>query len=242
MTQPARRTDAPLWLALLLCLAATGCVRVYQPMSGLNRPVVVDPQAANFRDVRLSVYCVPGDVVNARQAGVLCQNVGALFENQGAAVTTYTRGRLELAGDDDELAGTPDAEGSAPTDLALELRSRLVHEAVDPLSWVFCLMTSTLLPAVSESTFAIDTEVRDGTGFLLARETLQGRLVERFGIGTWAVNRVADLTWRSDDEKLTQDAANHDLSDDLYRQLSQILFNARMQWEVLQAANPGTGP
>ena len=39
---------------------------------------------------------------------------------------------------------------------------------------------------------------------------------------------------RDEDETLGDDAAYKDLSNDLYGQLSQMVFNAEMQWRVLQ--------
>ena len=232
---------------------ASGCLHVYQPMSGLHDPVVIDPQQPNFQDVRLTVYCAPGDHLNAEETRTLCRRVGTLFENQGAVVLTYTRNRLQVeqAREEEEAAlaaseseseseGAVDATGvsrgtdEAPTDLVLELRSRQTHAASDPVSWVLCAGSFTLVPGVTESSFATDVVIRDGTGFLLARDTLEGRLVRYFGVGSWATNRIVDLLWREDEDELTGDAVNQDLSADLYSQLSQLLFNAKMQWQVRQ--------
>lgn len=211
-------------------------------MSGLHRPAVINPQLANFQDVRLTVRCVPGGLLNPQEAGALCQKVGVLFENQGALVTTTTseHGGLEDTGlSADEGAEDSDDDGEdgeeiEPADLTLELRARELHQANHLLSWVLCLSTFTVVPGVVESTFAQDVIIRDGTGFLLVRDSLEGRLVERFGVGSWLSNKLLDLTARDDREKITGDAVNHDLSNDLYRQLSQLLFNAKMQWQVLQ--------
>lgn len=226
--------------ALALLSGATGCVHVYQPISGLHRPVVVDPQAANFPDLRLTVVCLPSDYVTPGEARLLCQRVGKLFENQGARVTTLT---TNLRVGDDVAAEDPVEGGGAvaaepTTDLVLELRARRLHTNNNPLSWVVCFATATLVPAVTENTFAQDVVIRDGTGFLLVSDTLQGRLVRTFGLGTWAGNKLADLFWRAKEDELSGDAAHHDLSADLYRQLSQLVLNAQMRWRVLQEATP----
>ena len=220
-----------------MMLGGTGCVQIYQPMSGLHRPVIVDTQAPNFTDVRMTVFCAPGELVSAQEAGVLCDRVRTLFENQGATVRAITSAQ-QLT--DDPLIDTvrPQAairrEKVPDTDLYMELRSRLIHESDDSLSWALCYLTFTLVPAVTESTFAQDVTIRDGTGFLLVQDTLQGRLIRRFGAGAWAANKVLNLLVRSEEDKLTEETAGQDLSEDLYRQLSQLAFNAKMQWQVLQ--------
>lgn len=237
-------------LSLAFLVVAPGCtVHVYQPLSGLHRPVVVDPQAPNLEDVRLHVVCPPGDFVSPSEARMLCERVGKLFEIQGARVTTATDRPLG----DPELGESPSVEGAeagnvaaAPTtDLVLELRAHELHTANDTLSWVLCFATGTLVPAYTESTFAQDVVVRDGTGFLLVSDRLEGRIVRSFGLGTWAGNGLADLVWRKKEDELTGKAANADLSADLYGQLSQLVFNARMRWQVLREATPdgrATGP
>lgn len=220
----------PTWPALWLALAGTpGCVvRFYQPMSTLVQPVVVDPQAVNFPDLALDVRCVPGDALDLTAASRLCRNVRLLFEQQGAQVTTGTtpRGATSDADLEDD-AGPP-----RPIRLTLELRARVVHRATDPLSWIVCLGTFTVVPAVSEYTFAQDIVIRDETGFLLADESLRGRLVTRSGAGVWLGNHLLDLT-RPRDARVTGNAASVDLSTDLYGQLSQLVFNAQLQAQVL---------
>lgn len=222
-----------LWVSMLL----SGCmVRTYHPMSGLHRPTVVDPQAPNFQDVDLTIRCLPGDALTRQGAQRLCQRVGTLFENQGARVTTTT-----LAGEDpgEALDREDQVEESTPrSDLTMVLSAREIDRNNHPLSYAMCVVTFTLVPWVRESTFAQDVEIRDGTGFLLLRDSLQGRTVEYFGLGTWAGHQLLDLT-KEKDERLSGEAANQDLSDDLYKQLSQLAFNAKMHWKVLQEAGDG---
>jgi len=210
-------------------------VHVYQPLSGLHDPRVVDPTAVNLPDVHLSIYCVPGELVNAAEARELCRQTGLLFEQQGATVTTWIRG-WRIQAEEDALEADDDA---VRTDLTLELRSRQVHKASNTVSWALSIVSLSIVPAVRESTFAQEIEVRDGTGFLLASETLQGRVVERYGVGVWAGNKFLDWAFREDADHLSGDVAKEDLSEDLYGQLSQIVFDARMRWEVQQdAAGP----
>ena len=214
-------------------------MHVYEPLSGLHRPIVIDTGLANFQDLRLAIYCPPGDLLNPSEAASLCRNVGTLFENQGASVTTAILDYRLLA--EDPVEGTDDP--APTTDLILELRARELHQSNNPVSWLLCLWTFTLVPAVSESTFAQEVVIRDGSGALISSDTLQGRIVRRFGVGTWGVNKVLDLGWREPEDELTGDAAKRDLSQDLYQQLSQLVFNAKMRWEVSQRGTvvPGGG-
>ena len=54
----------------------------------------------------------------------------------------------------------------------------------------------------------------------------------------WLGNRILDRLIREDADEVTRDAAKNDLSDDLYRQLSQMVYNAKVQWQLLQEASP----
>lgn len=225
---------------LALALGASGCTHVYQPLSGLHRPIVIDPDVANFQDLRLTVYCPPGDLLGPAEAASLCRMVGLLFENQGAQVTTSTRDRRLV---DEEAQALGEGEAAAPrADLVLELRARQLSHRNDPLRWILCYGTLSLVPAVTETTFAQDVTIRDGSGFLLLSDTLKGRIVRRFGVGTWAGNKLLDLVWRDpEDEIVGSDKAGRDLSADLYGQLSQLMFNAEMRWKVLQQVPPVSG-
>ncbi len=213
-------------------------MHVYQPMTGFHGPVVVDPQAPNFEGMALTVFCDRGDLLTAAEAKSLCRNVGTLFEIQGAQVTTYTSGEQLYAFD---VGGTDTSEAQETdepvADLTLELTSRKLHVANDPVSWALFLMSATVVPAVTESSFAVDVVVRDEHGFVLVSDSLQGRLVRRLGVGAWGTNKVLDWFWREEEDRIANsEAAHEDLSEDLYGQLSQLTFNARMQWEVLSGA------
>ena len=231
------RTCSALALGLAL-LGAPGCVHVYQPLSGLHRPIVVDPQALNFTDLRLTVVCPAGALVARSEARMLCDKVGKLFENQGARVTTITdRGVYGREPEEDPAEPDPVVDAST-TDLVLELRANELHTTNDALSWVLCLGTGTLVPAYTESTFAQDVVIRDGTGFLLVSDRLEGRIVRTFGLGAWAGNTFLDLVWRKKEDELNAKAVYADVSADLYGQLSQLVLNAKMRWQVLEEATP----
>lgn len=235
-TSPAISRIAAVIVAAVLAVVQVGCVHTYQPISGLHRPVVVDVTAPNLEGVALTVVCHPGDWMNSGEARLLCERVGRLFENQGAQVVTVVPGRRSR---DEEVGDTEiDEEKPPTTDLVLELRTRRLHTSNDPLTWVACFATATLLPAVTENTFAQDVVVKDATGFLLATDSLQGRLVRTFGVGPWLGHKIADRFWRRKEEEIGGDAAHRDLSADFYGQMSQVVFNATMRWRVLQEATP----
>ncbi len=226
------RAGAVLSTVLLagLLAGASGCVQVYQPLAGLHTPAVIDPQAPNFEGMALQVRCLPGELLTDAEAASLCQKVGTLFENQGARVTTDSGFGGLL--DDDEVGGE--------ADLILELRARELSSSNDLLLWSLCIASFTVVPAVTETSFAQDVTIRDGGGALLYRESLQGRLVRRFGAGVWAGNAALNL-FRDEADKITRDSAAAQLSGDLYLQLSQLTWNARVRREMLQQAAPGAG-
>jgi hypothetical protein len=205
-------------------------------MSGLHRPVVVDPTLPNFDDVQLDVHCIPAGLLSGQEASALCAKVGTLFENQGARVRTHvSEGREDDEGFEIDEEGEGTASDVPRTALSVVLRAREVHSSNDPLSWAFCFASFTLVPAITESTFAQEITIRDGSGSLLLSDTLEGRLVRRFGFGPWAGNAIADLL-RAEDDKLSGERASRALSDDLYTQLSQLVFNAKLHAQVLQEA------
>ena len=218
----------------------TGCVRTYQPLAGLHDPRVVDPSQPNFQDVRLDVYCVPDKDFKMSEALVLCQRVAVLFENQGAVVETYAQDPLLQAGDGG-LEG-PGSGGGGPADLVVELRTEQVQSGYNPVSYTLAWATITLVPAVREASFTQKVTVRAPSGFLLARSTFRGKVVERFGVGTWVGNKTLDLLVREpEDELAREDSAGRDLSADLYGQLSQVVFNAHLRMDALRLQAPVSG-
>ena len=227
-----------------MLLAAPACVRVYHPLRGLADPVVVDTTRPNLDDARISVHCIPGGMLSVGQANQLCRKVQTLFENQGAEVSTVTDAYRrpddpfaapDAAGDDDDDPGDEeDEEDDRRTELTLEIRAEQVHRDDHALSWVAWTLTATLAPGVTERTFAQEVTVRDPDGFLLATRTLEGRTVRRSGAGVWLGNKLADWWWREDDDKLTAENMDRDLSHDLYGHMSQLVFDAKLKQQVLE--------
>jgi len=218
--------------ALGCLLALSACVRSYQPLTGLHDPVVVDPTMRNFPDMRLHVYCVPGKGLKPAQASILCQRMAVLFENQGASVQTFIEDPA-LGGADAGLAPGTD-ETARAADLVLELEVEAVLKRSHPITYAMCWFSFSIVPMVRETTFTQRVVVRDASGFLLASDRYRGRLVERFGAGVWTGNWILDKFTREPEDRLTGEAASNDLSADLYGQLTQLVFNARLRREALQ--------
>lgn len=234
-----------LGLAALLVGLGTGCVHYYQPLEGLNTPVVVDTTALNFTDLALTVHCVPstglppdGEIKRGIHSA-MCRKVVTLFENQGAVVTLVeTEG---LAGDAYSRMEEEEASAERETDLILELRPQHTVVPNNNLSWVLFYASASILPAVSETPMALEVIVRDEGGFLLAQERLEGRVVRHAGFGAWASNALANKTWRNDSDKRDSETASREFSEDFYGQLSQIVLNASMQWRIMQQPVAGRG-
>lgn len=213
------------YVPCLLAMLSSGCVTVYQPLVSLQRPVAVDPQLANFEGQRMLVRCIPGDYLQPGDADQLCRNVRSLFTKQGAQVEV----EVPRPG-----ASARDEQGGPKADLIIHLKARLVHEENSAILWTLSGLTLTLVPAITEFTFAQDVTILDSSGFQLASATLQGRFVRYCGIGLWAVNSALDLLVRPEAEELTGDAPKKDFSRDFHGQLSQLAFNARMRSSVMR--------
>jgi hypothetical protein len=223
-------------------LAAPGCVvQVYEPLSGLHRPTVIDARQPNFTDTRLMVHCLHGGLLSDAEAGSLCDKVRTLFVNQGAEVRTFV-GAGDAEGEGSPPPDAPEAatEADPRLELTLDLRARKTDQSNHPLSWAIFIASFTVLPAVQEWSFAQEVVIRDETGFLLTSDTLEGRWVWRYGFGAWLGNALLDLS-RKKVDRLGSDAAAHELSDDLYNQLTQDVFDAKMHASVLRQSNP-VGP
>ena len=136
---------------LLVCLFA-GCVTVYQPLVGLQRPTVVDPQEDNFSGQKIRVRCIPEQNLNSKQAQVLCQKISTAFSNQGALVQTVVPSER----------GTSEPEGNegAP-DLTIDTKVRLLSEQSSALLAVASVWTLTLVPNIEEYTFSQEVIIRD---------------------------------------------------------------------------------
>lgn len=214
---------------LALLAVNAGCVTVYQPLSGLQTPVVVDTEDGNFEDLKLVVHCVPRDALEG-EAGLLCQNVKQLFENQGAKVKTVTSvGRMK-----EDMVFEEEDAGTGP-DLIVELRARLLHEDTDFAMWTLSWLTMTLAPGISENSFSQEVVIRDRRGSLMFTGELKGRIVRYFGVGYWAANALMNWVAREDHEDIDDDNLSKALCGDMYGQLSQMVFNANMRRKVLSS-------
>ena len=218
----------------------SGCVTVYQPMVGLQRPVAIDTSAANLNGLRLEVTCNRGEYLWEDEAEQLCTRASKLFTNQGAIVRTKVEG-AENNEEEEDLLGAPRQKAPkgavaplAPdVDLRVDLTAREVRDERNTLMWILSFGTATLVPAMSEYTFAQDVTVRDSHGFLLAGEVWQARFIRYVGVAVWGLNWLLDKTVRNRAEQVTGDAVERDFSRDYYRQLSQLVFNAKMRWALL---------
>ncbi len=229
---------APGVLGLLSSLLLSGCVTTYQPLVSLQRPVAIDRRLPNFKGLRISVRCLPGDNLEPADALVLCRNVESLFSQQGAQVDVSTS--AGGAGERDLAQGQPD--------LILELSSRVLQTESAGLLWPLFLLTGSLVPVITSQTIAQDVTVRDPLGFLLAAESYQARFVTYLGLYVWGVNAGLNLFVRSKADEISEDASKHDFSRDLYDQLAQVAFHAHLRAQVLRglplappAPTPATG-
>lgn len=213
-------------LSAVVAITFCGCVTVYQPLVGLQRPTVVDFQQDNFAGQKILVRCLPEFNLNAKHAQLLCRKISKLFSNQGAEVQTLVPSPRDTS--------TPDEEPVQP-DLIVDTKVRLISEQGSLLLAIASVWTFTLVPNIAEYTFAQDVTIRDKEGFALAATTLQARFIRYVGLGVWGVNGLADWLVRNEDEKLGGKVAQQDFSRDLYRQLSQLTFTAMMRAKVLHS-------
>ncbi len=219
--------------AALALLLSSGCTTaVYHPLTGFHRPVALEPRADTFKGLTLEITCLPGDVLERADAERLCRHARRLFADQGATVETKTRLGASAMGD----AGGAKAPPTGPV-LKLDLSGRTTRVEANAVSWVLFIYTLTLVPAVSEQTFVQEVVVRDDAGFLLASDTWAGRIVEYVGAGYWTANFALDHTVRAPEDVVTGDACEKNFSRDFDRQLTQIVFNARARWALLQESS-----
>src|SRR5262249_25429186 len=128
--------------------------------------------------------------------------------------------------------------GSARPDLVIDLRSRQTHVNSNGLLTFVSVITLTLVPMVTEQSFAIDVAVRDPSGFVLASDTYEGRMVEYVGVGLWLVRQAAEVLDRTGARPFD---ASKEMSNDLYAQLCQLGFHARVRRDVLRGFAPSSG-
>lgn len=231
---------APCVLVLVAGLGS-GCVTIYQPMKGLQRPVIVDQTVANFDGTRMHLRCTPTPDDSGADPGEsehLCEQLKTLYSNQGAKVSTEVPEHSSTSEDDVGQWRQPPQK----PDLIIELSARRLHAEDSPFSfwWIACIASATLIPAQDHRTFSQEITIRDTDGFLLLSETLQMRFTRYFGLGYFAVNGLLDLIVRPEGEKLTGNNHQKDFSRDFYGQLSQLAFHASMRAKVLRSFSADT--
>ncbi len=230
-------------LITLLCIGfTTGCLTVYQPLSGLHRPIAIDTRVANFSGQALTIHCVPEKFLSRKEASALCRKLQVLFENQGAKVTTASTLQISdegLSSNDNRVVAPLAAPGPTvvdksqpPSSMTLKIQARQIHRETNPMLWTLSALTFTLFPAISEYTFVQDITIRDASGFLLLSDSLKAKFTRYFGLSTYFGNIALDW-FREESNKLSGNRVKTDFSDDFYPQISQLVFNAKMRARVL---------
>lgn len=199
-------------------------------MGALQRPTVIDTRVGNFPGLRIQINCHTGGPLDSSYARILCRRLAVLLSNQGAVVRTNQEDALPAPDDD-----APDEANQPDFDLRMDLRARRVHLQHNYLLWGISLATLTLFPTTGVKTIAQDIVIRDSTGFLLASETLQARLVRHVGAGYWLLNTILNWVAREDGERLGEEATKKDFSRDFYTQISQMVLNSWMRLSVHQS-------
>lgn len=224
-------------MVLLAALFGAGCVHDYQPLSGLHEPVVVDTRLQNLAGLRVTTVCDRGDLLSRTENSQMCRYLGQLFENQGATVINLTGGNTDMM--DAPIEGEKVEEPT--TDLLVELRHRRIRKGHHPESWVLNYLTLYIVPGIRESTFAIDVTVRDGEGFMLEKRTLSGRIITRYGVAPWVVEKIVTNELKTGGEDPEEYTAEAQLSKDVFGQISQLVFNASVRRELLEARRDQAG-
>jgi hypothetical protein len=219
------------WLSLVLSLSCFGCVTVYQPLSGLNRPTAIDVNEANFLGTSISLTCEKGEYLGAGDSARLCKHMRLMFERQGA--------RVEVTGNNDNTAGVFQAQ---KPDLLVTLKSRLLHQETNAIWVILSAISLTLIPSVSEFDFAQELTVRDASGALLKSDSLEGRFIRYAGFGMWALTGFLDFAVRPKDEAQGGKVFQEAFSKDFQRHISQQVFHARMRAVVLHEFEPKSTP
>jgi hypothetical protein len=225
-----KRSDSRWWRALgwaWIAACASGCVTLYQPLVGLQRPVAVDAQSpVNFSETRVLVRCHPAEGV---EADVLCRNVRSSLSKQGAKVTTEI---VRPSG------RAPATEEDAPAQYVIDITSKLIDQDDSLLLGLLNVASFTLVPSWSATTYGQEIRVRDAQGFVLAQQSLQERFVTSFGLGIWGINAIIDLLIRPKADQVTGDGFKAEFTKDFHGHLAQLLHNARVRARVMNSFEP----
>jgi hypothetical protein len=129
--------------SLTLVACASSCVTVYQPVTSLQRPTVIDPASPNFKDMNIRVRCVPNaEGADPGESEDLCRNMSALLSNQGAHVQTEVPEDADKPAQEDDGKEERKPRDGKP-DLTIEIKSRRLHNDNSPWLWALCYLTLT---------------------------------------------------------------------------------------------------
>lgn len=231
MTAPGLPSRTIAALTLILCSGCTASI--YHPLTGFHRPVALEPRADTFKGLNLEITCLPSETLERSDAERLCRHARRLFAEQGALVQTSTR----AGAGGNPMGQAADVQQPKGPTLKIDLSARIRRDDPNVVSWFLAIYTLTLVPAVTEHVFIQDVVVRDDSGFLLAKDTWEGRIIDYLGVGFWTVNFALDHTVREPADVVTGDACEKNFSRDFDRQLTQIVFNARARWALLQESS-----
>lgn len=214
-------------VVLTLALGATGCaVTLYQPLKGLQRPVVLASSPRNFEGLRVLVRCnVHEDYMPRGDATKLCRFLATSLDEQGAEtewVVPQGKNFVEPVVFEGERA-----------DLTLEIESRIEHEYDYPISQVFYILSWTMIPSYREQTFTQRVTVYGRDKSVLAEDFFRERFVQYDGCGVWSLNWIIDWVARDEHNKVSGDVGKKDFARDFYGQTRQLLFNASVRSDLL---------
>jgi hypothetical protein len=195
-------------------------------MGVLQRPTLVDPASPTFNNSRLLIRCMPSEDLPAGDAEKVCRSLSSSFRQQGAECETA----VPRQPDDAQPHLAFDGRGA---DLIIDITSRTEHAYDYPALAIASVVTLTTVPVIEEQTFSQEVTVRGRNRSVLATETLRARFVTYTGYAVWGLNWLMDWLFRDDDNDLSGDVANRTFSNDFYRQISQLVFNARVRSDLL---------
>lgn len=224
--------------------ATVGCVSIYHPMSGFQRPVAIDPSKKNFEGVRMRMTCyTSADLPN--DAVALCNRARGILKRQGAEFTDEDEGARDAAAPTvagagsapgattAQAAGTgPTATGVAPADLELEIRAELSVDRPNHWMYFLCAPSFTFFPMMDELGIRHRFSVSDGNGEPLASEVAEARFTTFMGLGYLGANFLLNQLVRKPEAALSSADSQRDFTRDFAARLSQLAFDARMRLEI----------
>ena len=244
--------NCALFALFLATTTLSACATVvYHPLGAIRQPLAIEFSENNFKDFSIRLICEVGPLLTSQNANMLCGNLSAHFEAQGARVFV---GPVD-SGEDAEL-DSPNTEageasvkisqdtfvgGRAPAKktsdrnihLTAELSAKRVrHEQHGWLGILFYYSLS-LIPIVEEFTDEQRIIIRGKDGIVLKDETFQMRFIEYTGLGYMALNAAVNFFFRSNAEQINEDSAGRQMTSDLRAQMSQLILNAGMRQQAI---------